>query len=293
MMFAWLTLQTLLVLAAVQVVGAARSRLAASAALSMTTLLLPLIAPVPALVRALMASLTLLAVLKVLQIARQAEGWSPRERTWHALMPFDVRNTQRVGRSFDRRLALTVALHATAALLALLVLFLLPRDDSLGAVLARWALGLGMVYSGVEAIVDALRLVHRLWGVSVPAIQRLPLASRSLAEFWNSRWNRSVSGWLSEFVFRPVASRFGRGAGVFAAFTVSAAAHAWVFYCAVGARAALMAGAFFLLHGALVLVEAAIGIRAAAPVLQRAWTLGLLGASSPLFVEPVLQVFGV
>jgi hypothetical protein len=50
---------------------------------------------------------------------------------------------------------------------------------------------------------------------------------------------------------------------------------------------------FFVFQALFVLVESAIDVRKASLPLRRTWTLGLLGLSSPLFVDPVLRVLGL
>ena len=115
----------------------------------------------------------------------------------------------------------------------------------------------------------------------------------SIREFWNRRWNRPVSGWLDAFVFAPVAKRRGATVGLLAAFVASGLLHAWVFLASVGWIAAISAALFFVFQGFFVLVESFVDIRKASDGLRRMWTLGLLALSSPLFVDPVLRVFGV
>ncbi len=285
--------QVALVLGAVQWMDRAPWRQVASWVTLLAALLLPFYLPAGPLPRALMGALALLAVVKVLRVRQHPSRWSPRLRLWHALAPFDVERTHRVPPALDRALLAWTVIHAVIALGALVALSTFPRTLSFPLQLLRLLLGGAVVYAGMEALTEALRLLHRLAGIDVPALQDRPLLSTSIREFWGRRWNRPVSGWLAEFVFAPVTARSGTTEGLVATFVASGILHAWVFVAAVGWIAAMLAGLFFLFQGVFVLMESLVGIRRASLPLQRLWTLGLLALTSPLFVDPVLRVFGL
>lgn len=293
MLLAWIVLQVVLVVVAVQLMDRATWRRIASIGVLLAAVMLPLFVPAGPLPRAVLAALGLLAVVKVLQVARAPEQWPARSRFWHGLAPFDVAATQRVAPALDRKLLRSVLVHGALAALALLGLFLLPRSLPLGPGLLRLLLGAGFAYTAMEAVTEGIRFVHLLAGVAVPPLQAAPIRSRSIREFWSQRWNRPVSDWLNEFVFRPVARRQGALLGVLAAFSASGLLHAWMFYVAAGLAAALMAAAFFVFNAIFVLVESAIDIRSLPTPARRVWTLGMLLISSPLFVEPMLRVLGL
>src|SRR5206468_9155475 len=61
--------------------------------------------------------------------------------------------------------------------------------------------------AGFEVLSGILHVGYLAGGVDVPAVQRNPIVSRSLAEFWGQRWNRVVGGWLREFMFEPFARK--------------------------------------------------------------------------------------
>ena len=293
MIVAWFLLQALLVLAAVQLMDIRAWRRNASVLLLIAALLLPLYVPAGALPRALLSCLALLSLVKVLQIAQHPDRWPAGDRLWHAFAPFDIKRTRPRPRTLDRPLLKLVLLHCSLALAALLGLWLLPRALPLGLMLLRMGLGALLVYSGMDAVTEALRLAHGLSGVSVPPIQATPIASQSIREFWSQRWNKPVSEWLAEFVFIPVSRRSNAGWGVMASFAASGLLHAWMFYSAVGLGPAIMAFAFFIFQAMFVMVESFIRLRQLSQRLRRAWTLGMLAISSPLFVEPVLRVLGL
>jgi hypothetical protein len=55
---------------------------------------------------------------------------------------------------------------------------------------------------------------------------------------------------------------------------------------------AVAMGAFFLLHGGIVIVESKLGVARWPRIAGRAWTLGLFAITLPLFVEPMLGSLG-
>ena len=291
----WCFAQLLLVMAAVQLMGQNRWRHAASILVLAAAWLLPLAAPAIPLMRALMAAVAILALVKVVQLAQQPESdrWAPLKRLWHGLAPFDVSSAQRVASSVDRGSVLAALLHAGLALLALTALAHLPRESGVGINLARLGLGGTLVYCGMEAICEILRALHLWAGFKVPPIQRNPIMSQSIREFWSERWNLPVSGWLESMVFRPVNERVGPGAAVMAAFGVSGLLHGWMFLVSIGFMGALLATGFFLFNGLFVLVETTIRVRRFTPIQRRMWTLGMLGLVSPLYIEPALQLLGL
>lgn len=289
----WSLLQITLVLAAVQLMDRTLWRRGASIVAVAAALVLPLFVPSWPLLRALLSSLALLSLVKVLQIARAPGSWPPRYRLWHGLAPFDVAATRPVSPSLDRRMLRSVLLYAALAAVFLIGLIQLPRSLPASLLLARLLFGAGLVYSAMEAITGTVRLLHQLAGVAVPPIQATPILSTSIREFWSQRWNRPVSGWLNEFVFRPVASKRGPTLGLVAAFGASAVLHAWMFFTAAGVTVAILVFLFFCFQALLVLVESTIRVKQLPEPLRRAWTLGLLLISSSLFVEPALRVLAL
>ncbi len=295
MIIAWCAAQLLLVIAAVQLMGRSLWRRVASILVLGMAWVLPLSAPAIPLLRAVLAAVAILALVKVVQLAvhPEPERWAPLKRLWHGLAPFDIADTERVTPALDKKLLLVIALHAGLALLALLGLFYLPRESGIGTNLARLALGITLAYSGMETLSETIRLLHLLAGIAVSPMQRSPILAQSIREFWSERWNLPVNGWLESLVFRPFNERFGPGTGVMAAFTVSGLLHGWMFLVSIGIIGAVMATAFFVFNGMFVLVETMFRLRQVAEWKRRAWTLGMLGMASPLYIEPGLQVLGL
>jgi hypothetical protein len=66
-----------------------------------------------------------------------------------------------------------------------------------------------------------LRALIAALGYAMEPVQRTPILSRSLAEFWGRRWNRIVGRWLRENAFEPFAKAGRPGTGSFVAFVAS------------------------------------------------------------------------
>jgi hypothetical protein len=254
-------------------------------------LLLPLLAPLPPLSRALLACLGMLGLLKILQLDFEAR-WGAHHPLWHGLSPFDVSKVRRADTRFDARLLGMLLLHAL--LLAAVVAGLAWMPAAGWPLRPAWRLLLGaaLVYTAMETATEGLRFAHRLTGLDVPPIQRAPVLSRSVGEFWSRRWNRPVSDWLNEYVFLPLARRRRARLGLLAAFAASAAFHAWLYFVALGAAAAASVAGFFLLQAPVVMLETKLRVARWPTLAARAWTLAWLLVSSPLFVEPLLRGIG-
>ncbi len=192
-------------------------------------------------------------------------------------------------RSFDKaallQLVVATAVFATAMSAVMAVsgpAFLLP---------VRWLAGGIMILAFAEMATAAFPMVAAAFGLTVPALMRSPWRSASVSEFWTRRWNI----FASEKVFRPYVfapmARYGAGLALFAAFALSAFAHVLMAFMALGRwRISLICGAFFLVQPLLIAAERRFGERRWRPAARRAWTLGVLAITSPLFVEPLLQI---
>jgi len=117
--------------------------------------------------------------------------------------------------------------------------------------------------------------------------------SRSLVEFWGRRWNREVGRWLYRWCFRPLAQRGAPAAGVAAAFVFSGLFHGLAMFAALDIATAGSMFLFFVVQGALVGVERALGVARWRSLPARAWTIGTFLVTMPLFVEPALQLAGI
>ena len=78
------------------------------------------------------------------------------------------------------------------------------------------------VYCDFSGYTDIASGVSKLFGINLLVNFRYPYLSRSIPEFW-SRWHISLSSWLNDYVFTPLALEFrNRGKhGIFAAVMIT------------------------------------------------------------------------
>jgi hypothetical protein len=78
---------------------------------------------------------------------------------------------------------------------------------------------------------------------------------------------------------------------LFTAFALSGVGHALLAYMALERwKIPLICGAFFLVQLLLIAAERWMNVRRWRPMAGRAWTLAVLAITSPLIVEPALQI---
>jgi hypothetical protein len=178
----------------------------------------------------------------------------------------------------------------TAAFAVLIALAKAVSPVGLGLMMRWLASGLA-IFALAEMATGALPLMTAACGVRVPPFMRSPFRSTSIAEFWSRRWNL----WASEILFRrccfdPLARR-SVALAIFAAFFASAVGHALLAFLVLGRwTIAFVCGAFFLAQPLLIAFERWINARRWPIAAQRVWALSALAVTSPLIVEPVLQL---
>lgn len=146
------------------------------------------------------------------------------------------------------------------------------------------ALDVVRVFAGIGLLVhfglcDVLAGFWRLRGVPVERLFVNPLASRTLGEFWGRRWNLAFHAVARDYVFRPVARRWGPASGVFVTFVFSGVLHELLLSVPAGGGYGLPF-AYFLLHGLLVMAERRWGLGG------RVWTLVWVLLPAPLLFHP-------
>lgn len=152
---------------------------------------------------------------------------------------------------------------------------------------------------GLNNLIILLAAARGRPGHPIAGLQDRPALSASLAEFWAVRWNHLVAPNLERGFFRPLARRHHPTLGIIAAFTASAVMHLIPVLAAapfaVSVLPAIQVGAFFLLHGLLVLGEHELGL-ARPPTSPRAlfWararTVTLFVLLSPMMLGPFADV---
>jgi Membrane bound O-acyl transferase family len=220
--------------------------------------------------------------------------WSLSERLGHALSIVDTRKLVRAETSLEvGALARFVGWEALGVLSYFIITRVGPQTSGEVYWAIRWGGGLALVYTLTEGAYCLLFAAYRLAGYRPPPLHRHPAASRSVQEFWGRRWNLTVSSWLGETFFRPLARRGRPVAGVLLAFLVSAVVHAYIWDVALGLGIAALMLAYFAIQGVIVGIELALGVAHWSPLPARLWTLAWMIGVSPMFTEPVLRVLEV
>lgn len=271
--------------------GRTPRRRAATWALCAFAAVLPFVAndEIP-LARAILATGAALVLFHCIDLMKDPRQHPTLMRVWFVLSPFDTRAVARVAPAIRAPLIASLLGCGALAAAAFALLEVATPPTGIQRWIVRWALGAIAFYATAEAIGAAMLQGYLARGLQPPPLHRSPILARSVQEFWGERWNLEVRRWLHVHVFRPVARRRGVAWGVVAAFAVSTLLHLWIMAPAGGLLLAASWGAFFLLHGAFVVIERALHVSRWRPALARAWTLGVFALSSPLFVEPVLQI---
>jgi D-alanyl-lipoteichoic acid acyltransferase DltB (MBOAT superfamily) len=110
-------------------------------------------------------------------------------------------------------------------------------EEFSGPTLAMAVLGFAVqVYADFSGYTDIARGVSRILGIELIQNFNFPYTAKSIPEFW-SRWHMSLSSWLNDYVFMPIAlalrnyGRHGVFMAVMATFLISGLWHgaAWHF----------------------------------------------------------------
>lgn len=285
---------------AVVVIGAALTRPGARhrrAAIALALAALPaafLVPPEWIIGRFSFALLFAVALGRALDLALREHSLGYFGRVWMFVALFDVRQVRRRPPSLDHRELTWLLGHAALVVVGWLGVFdWAPQfDDAWQAWrwLIRWSAGLLLCYGLMESVHSTLLILHRAVGIQQVRINAYPVVSTTLVEFWGRRWNRVVAGWLRDYAFFPLARRGHPRLGTVAAFAASTALHFWSSWVPLGVVAGLTMASFFVVHGAALLAERRIGVVHWPTLQRRAWTITVVVVTSPLFVEPMLQI---
>lgn len=267
---------------------APRQKAIALALAAAVELVLPWFAGDIPLVRGLLA-LNFMAVFRATDLVRLREPWSVWRRIAHAFDFVDTRLLRRERPRIDVGALVSALLFGVVAASGLTVVrrFAPQCDDPRWL---RWAGGLVFTYSTIEAGYRVIRAGHVAVGFVPPPLHVWPIASLTITEFWGMRWARPVSHWLRTSCYLPLARRRHRALGVLLAFFVSAFGHAYPVLVAVGPTMTALMFGYFLVQGVFVFLESRLGVASWPRALRRTWTVVIMIATSPLFVEPCLRV---
>jgi Membrane bound O-acyl transferase family len=230
--------------------------------------------------------------LRVLQLVWSTDGTTTSSRVLAVTcLIIDPRRTKRLPHvvKVDAFVAGAVEMAVAAGL------FLMPNPvhaEGWQRSALRILLGGCSAYFIVEGVARFVEGLVGVFGVDAGPFHDAPIRARTVGDFWGRRWNRAIHAWLSEFAFRPTAKRIGAAMGILAAFGASALLHAIPITVALDWSHAVPMGAFFLLHGVIVLVESWLGVSRWPHVLGHMWTLGVFAVTMPLFVDPLLASLG-
>jgi hypothetical protein len=233
-----------------------------------------------------------LALFRSLDLYFDDRPWSAARRAWLMVAIFDTRDVSFEEPGFDKRSWLRFVAFAPPTVLGFW--YSLTIDTSAGELsplLLRWLAGTIGLYCSVEVAVGMIRGGYALGGIIVPPVHVDPILSRSVSEFWGRRWNLVVHEMLATHCFRPLARRGHPVLGVLAAFLGSAVVHFWLIFVPLGVLYATTMAAFFVLQGVLMLVERPLRVRRWRRPFAHTWTVVCVLGTSPLFTEPMLQVF--
>ncbi|KAL3519382.1 hypothetical protein ACH5RR_017531 [Cinchona calisaya] len=123
------------------------------------------------------------------------------------------------------------------------------------------------VYIGLDLMLGIVASIGQfLLGIELEIPFNAPYLSTSLKDFWGQRWNRMASDILRSVVFGPIFKYSSRKVGLkwaliqalLATFLVSAMMHELILYYLGRTRPKCGTTLFFLIHGILLVVEAAL-----------------------------------
>jgi hypothetical protein len=247
----------------------------------------------PALLRAILALVYFVNLMRVVDLALVRAPWSFGRRVLHVISVIDSRRVVRRAPRLEG-MALLGLVAWTAMFAACIVVIVRAPYEGTVHWLVRWSAGVVAVYAAVSGLYVLMFAVYGALGFDVPPLHLTPVRSRSVQELWGERWARPISDWLGATFFRPCARRRRPLVGVLLAFVVSAAFHAYAIWVGLGFVTGLaMTGvifAYFVAQAVVMSFEQILGVRRWPALAGHAWTIAWMLALSPMFVEPALRL---
>ncbi len=228
------------------------------------------------------------ALLRLIDLATDQRPWSGARKLALVLLLIDVRKINPAPRRFDApRFLAWLGFLTLAVISSWLAIFRPPQPAPLAL---RWIAGVVAFYAAFEVVMRSFRAQLDMMGYQSPPLHDHPILARTVQEFWAKRWNRTISDWLHAHCMRPFVRRRRPALGLMAAFGASALVHFWQIFVCLPLRFAINAGGFFLIQGAIVLLERTLRVRRWSALPARLWTLTMVGGLSWMMVEPWLQI---
>ncbi len=218
--------------------------------------------------------------------------WPLPMRLWLCAALVDVREIELIRPTLDRRRLVAVVLYAVLAGAGWWLSHgLAERFDGPLAWALRWGGGVVLIYGIADAACQLVVLAYARLGYRIPEQHHAPILATSVGRFWSRHYNLNVGAWLSRHFHQPLRRRGRPRLGLLAAFAFSTLFHVWLAWVPLDLPLAASMGAFFVVQGLLVVVERSWPRFRSWPVsARRAWTIGWIVVSSPLFVEPFLRI---
>jgi hypothetical protein len=246
--------------------------------------------------RTVAAYLAIGSLLRFIEVARDPAAFRPAERLAIVLFLTDPRQVRRVPRRVLVRTWLeALVLDALGAVGLYLAHVLSDGAGPFGSVreIERSVVGgaaLLVLSEGTQRLFDG---IAALFGAALAPVHAAPNRSQSLSEFWGRRWNLVIGGWLRAHCYAPLARLGFPRAGVLAAFMTSAFIHVYPTFVAIGVGPAAAIAGFFLVHGALMIVEARLRMRRWRLGGRLVYVYGAFAVTAPLFTEAFMRSMGL
>lgn len=156
-------------------------------------------------------------------------------------------------------------------------------------ILQAWSAMIGIVLALHHGLFQIFAAFWMARGRSIRPIMNVPVAARSVSEFWSRRWNTAFRDWMTNLVFLPASRQWGVGRAGFLVFLGSGLLHEIVISIPANGGYGLPT-CYFTIQAAAVQVERRF-ITALPGWSQRIWTWLVLIVPLPLlFHRPFIDV---
>jgi hypothetical protein len=273
------------------VLGRSPARRALAWAMVFAGLALPFAMVDVPIMRAFSGLFAMFGPMRTLELSQRSTMPPVGFRVLTYLLPLDARTLRRAPSTFDKASVAPLLAHAALGLAGVAIVWLAGPMGA-GGIALRLVGCLLALYGIVDSAAASLRLSLALVGFDTKPMQIHPVLAESAGDFWGRRWNRVVSDWLRYCCFLPVARRWGPRWGALAAFAASGALHYFPALVALSGWPALACGGYFIVEALIVVVETRMRVPLWPRALRHAWAALAVVGPSPLFLVPILEIFG-